>query len=147
MTDAPSGSPNRAPEAEPANAGRDIAKERAAVEEIVARLSGDERRLRVEVFALRSQRTALEQELAAAGERLASLDAEESAATANLVMSERDLDEVRDGLEAVRQRSRDVEREVSRHREQIATAEERLSALAADVLKIQHKLRRAERDG
>ena len=123
----------------------DVERERAIVEETVGQMEADERRLLADVVALRADRVDLERELGEARDRLDALDAAVHSEEVGLLVAERELHAARDVLEQRREAAGDVEREIAAHRGQLADARTRLEGLVEDVVRIQHKLRRAAR--
>jgi chromosome segregation ATPase len=126
-----------------AKRSHEIARERAIVEEVVHRLRADERRLVSEASELRTERQEMEGQLAAARDRVASLESELSMHDLGLLVGQRELAAARDQLERERERVREVERDIEAHRAQIAVAQNRLLDLLESVLRIRHKLWRA----
>lgn len=124
----------------------DVERERAFVEETVAQMEADERRLLADVVALRAERVDLERELGDARARVDELDAAVHAEELAFLVRERELHAARDVLEQKRELAGEVEREIAAHRGQIADAQRRLEGLVEDVMRIQHKLWRAARE-
>jgi chromosome segregation protein len=132
--------------AEGAGAGDEVERERAIVEETVGQMEADERRLLADVVALRSDRVDLERELGEARDRLDALDGAVHSQELGVLVTERELQGARDALEQQREAAGEIEREITVHKSQLADARRRLEGLVEDVVRIQHKLRRAARE-
>jgi chromosome segregation ATPase len=129
-----------------AERSRQIADERAALEEIKGHLLADEKSVVSDLAALSAERDELERDLACAHERLASLDAEIAAQQLGEWTKTRELDATRHELERDRDQVARIEQELLRYRQQTATAQESLGDLVKSILRIQHKLWRAATD-
>jgi chromosome segregation ATPase len=128
-----------------AKRSHEVARERAAVEEVVVRLRADEARLVSELAALRAERAEIGRELTAARDRVASLDEELETRRLALMLKEREVYGAREKLERERDLVSKVEGEIAGHRRQLDLGRKGLGDLVENVLRIRHKLRRVAR--
>jgi hypothetical protein len=120
-----------------------IAHERATVEASLARFRAEEQSLLAELSALCAERGERAQELAEAHQHLASLDAALAGEELTEAARAQDLASAQHRLERDRGLASRLENEIMEVRGQIASAQERLTGLVKNVLRIQHKLWRA----
>lgn len=121
---------------------RELADDRAALEEVLGHVTAEAQALRMDVAALSAERSERERELAQARERLAALDASILAARNAETAKAHERAVLEKRLEHARESSKELELDTLAHREELSAAHERLGELVDSVMRIQHKLRR-----